>query len=221
MSRGYLTPDAIPTGTTCRVLFIPDSPEFIANVTGALQELLFAYNWTKYGTLEPDEAANALIDMFDNFSFNVRGCRMVGEIILWSGTDEPSDNNLLLCDGAHVSNEDFPSLYNVIGTVFGGTGATDFALPDLRGKVAIGSDTNFAVGDTGGEIEHTLTEAEMPSHAHTYVPPTLNVDLESPGAPDVFAAGIGVPTNTGNTGGGSAHNNMQPYLTLRYYIQAA
>jgi len=65
---GYLTPDEVPTENICRSLFIPDSPEFIAIVTGALQSLTVPENWTKFGALTPEEAAEALYDMLDGFS---------------------------------------------------------------------------------------------------------------------------------------------------------
>jgi hypothetical protein len=72
---GYLTPDGpVPSTTICRVLFIPDSEEFIANVTGALQVLTIPENWQQYGTLTPEQSAAALQDMFDNFCFAIGTC---------------------------------------------------------------------------------------------------------------------------------------------------
>jgi len=229
---GYLTPDSIPADTICRVLFIPNNEEFIANVTGALEVLTLPESWTEYGLLTPDEAANALVDMFDKFCFNVRGCRMVGEIILWSGTDEPTDDGLLLCDGSLVSSDDYPSLWDIIGTTYGGTGASAFALPDLRGKVAIGANDDHTIADSGGSETVTLSESQMPNHGHSdtghihplagefpglaLAPGELPVDV--PGSGEV--TGIGYAGIT-NTGGDEAHSNMQPFLTLRYYIQVA
>jgi len=216
----YPTPDTIPTGTTCRSLFIPDEELFIGAVLGALYTLTQPENWQKMGDLTEQESADAMIDMFDKFSFKLGVCRMVGEIVLWAGSDNPDDSRFLLCDGTHISSEDYPDLYAVIGTQFGGSSALDFALPDLRGKVAIGQSSEFDYATSGGEQEHTLDTSEMPSHDHIYTPPIFNVDIEAPGAPDPLAAGIGIPTATSATGGGAAHNNMQPYLTLNYYIAA-
>lgn len=161
-----------------------------------------------------------MVDMFDKFCANEGICRMIGELILWSGAAPPDETSVLLCDGTHYSNVDYPGLYDVIGLAYGGTGATDFAVPDLRSRVPIGESGTFVLADTGGETEHTLTESEMPTHSHIYVPPVFNVDIEAPGAPDPLAAGIGIPTSTGNAGGNGAHNNMQPYLTINYYIVA-
>lgn len=71
---GYLTPDSVPSGTICRVLIIPDSEEFIANITGALQVLTFPESWQQYGLLTPEQAADALQDMFDGFCFATGTC---------------------------------------------------------------------------------------------------------------------------------------------------
>jgi microcystin-dependent protein len=157
-------------------------------VRGALQTLINPDNWEKYGDLTPDESADAMLDMFDQYCAGVGVCRMIGEIILWAGSDAPSSSDLLLCDGSHVSNEDYPDLWGIIGTSFGGTGATDFALPDLQTRVPIGSGTGYAFASAGGEEQHTLIEDEIPSHSHIYTPPIFNVDIEAPGAPDPLAA---------------------------------
>lgn len=229
---GYLTPDTLPADTTCRVLFIPNNEEFIANVTGALQLLTFPENWTQYGTLTPEESADALVDMFDKFCFNVRGCKMIGEIILWSGSSPPDDDNLLLCDGSHISNVDYPALWSIIGTTYGGSGATDFALPDLQGKVAIGASVDHGLASTGGSDTVTLTTAEMPAHTHTTQPHSHSEGIAAPSLAEIPV--IPVPSSTpavgitgasgvtvDSTGGGGAHENMQPFLALNYYIQAA
>lgn len=229
---GYLTPDTLPADTICRVLFIPNNEEFIANVTGALQQLTFDWNWTKYGSLTPEQAAEAMVPMFDRFCFNEGVCRMVGELVLWAGTGAPNADNLLLCDGSHVSNVDYPDLWNIIGTTYGGTGETDFALPDLQGKVAIGENGSHALGSAGGSETVTLTTAEMPSHAHTDLGHSHSEITATPSVaelpvvpvpaavPGIGVTGIGA-ANIQASGGGNAHNNMQPYLTLKYYIVAA
>lgn len=67
---GYLTPDAVPLTTTCRVLLIPDNEAWIAIVTGALQSLCDPQDWQEYGTLTPEECAARMQVMVDEFVFN-------------------------------------------------------------------------------------------------------------------------------------------------------
>jgi len=229
--KGYLTPEEVPAGITCRVLFIPDDRDWIAQVYGAIEQLTFPDSWTQYGALTPEETADVYFEMWSKLLDNQRGCRMVGEIILWGGSSEPSDSGLLLCDGSLVSSDDYPALWAIIGTTFGGTGATSFAVPDLRGKVAIGSDGSHSLADTGGAETVTLTTAEMPGHTHTdaghthtdipAVPSVAQLPVAPvPSAvPGVGATGAGF-ANIQSTGGDGAHDNMQPFLTLNYYIQA-
>jgi len=228
----WLTPDTAPADFICRRLFIPNQTDWIAIVAGCLNELIYAGNFEQFGTATPDDTASVFAVMFDKFSFEGPSCKMIGEIILWSGTSAPSDTRLLLCDGSSVDSADYPDLYTLIGLTYGGTGPSDFFLPDLRGQVAIGQSGSHALGSTGGSETVTLSTGEMPSHTHTDVGHT---HLDNNATPALGAALVGVPipsavpsvtvtgsgnANLTNTGGGGAHNNMQPFLTLNYYIVA-
>jgi microcystin-dependent protein len=140
----------------------------------------------------------------------------------------------LLCDGSTQLKATYPALSTVLGTTYGAGDATHFVLPDLRGRVAAGAD-NMGGSDAGrltsantlgtavGEESHTLTVAETPAHAH----PGSTV-----GANQFTSAGVGgvAGTSTGGStfnngivvasqGGGSAHNNMQPTLTVNYIVK--
>lgn len=215
---GYLTPDTLPADTICRVLFIPNGEEFLANVRGALQLLTFPENWTKQGAVSPADAAEAMVPMFDQFCFNQGACRVIGEIITFAGTTSPDPVRWLPCDGSSLLRADYPDLFTVIGTTYGAPDSTHFNLPDLRNNVPIGAGDLYAVGDQGGEATHTLTTAEIPSHTHTYTAPLL-VGTSTPPPFDV-ALPNPFPSNTGATGGDGAHNNLQPYLAIMYLIVA-
>jgi len=228
--RGYLTPDSIPAGITCRVLFIPDDRDWIAQVYGAIEELTFPSAWTQFGALTPEETAAVYQQMFFKLLDNQRGCRMLGEIVTWAGGGTPSDTGLLLCDGATYDRVDYPDLYDILDAAFI-VDADTFIVPDLVDRVVLGAGNLFAIGDTGGETEHTLITSEIPSHSHSTIPHTHSEITavaslaETPVIPFPAATpGIGITGSSGvtvnDTGGDGAHNNMQPYMALRYYIQA-
>lgn len=219
---GFLTPNGIPARTTCRAVFFPDSLEWLAVVTGALNELAIAGQWEKYGTLTPEEASAAFVPYFDMFCFNEGACRVIGEIIAFAGDTSP-DARWLPCNGASLLRADYPDLFNVIGTNYGSDDGAHFNVPDLRGRAQIGIGTGSglsprALGDTVGEETHTLTQGEMPSHSHSYGGTLLTSTIVPPPLDGVSPNPF--PAATGNTGGNGAHNNMQPSLAINYLIVA-
>ena len=148
----------------------------------------------------------------------------IGSIIPFSGSSIPT--GYMLCDGTAISRTIFSKLFSIIGTMYGtGDGSTTFNLPNLKGKVAVGLDsfqTEFnTLGETGGEKTHTLINAEMPIHAHDqYVSANSGTqatrkDYTADGGGNIYSQGC----TTGNAGGGQAHNNLQPYLTVNYIIK--
>lgn len=132
----------------------------------------------------------------------------------------------MICNGAAVSRTTYPDLFTAIGTTYGaGDGTSTFNLPDLRGRVAVGLDPNQTefdnLGEKGGEKTHTLTTAEMPAHTHSISGKSGVDDSNFSGNLGAFAAADAVTPydqNTGSTGGGAAHNNLQPYAVTNYII---
>lgn len=120
----------------------------------------------------------------------------------------------LAMDGSTYSGDDYPELMAMIDSQFKDVGENEFTLPDMGGVFPLASGNSYVLGDTGGSTTVSLTISEIPSHSHTYTPPVANIDLESPGAPDVLAAGVGSSVQTGSTGNGDAHENMPPYVVL-------
>jgi len=219
---GYLTPDDLPADTICRVLFIPNNQEFIANVTGALQELTFPSSFDPFGSLTPEQTAEAYLPMFNSFCFNEGTCRVVGEVVTYAGDTSP-DPKWLLCDGRSLLRTDYPDLFNVIGVLYGAVDGSHFNIPDLQGRTPISQGTGSglsprAVGDAGGEETHVLTVGELAAHVHS----TGNsVVLGTSAPPPLDALGPNpFPASTGSTGNDDPHNNMQPFLTISYLIVA-
>lgn len=107
----------------------------------------------------------------------------------------------LVCNGRSLLRNEYPALFQVIGTSFGNTNTSDFYLPDFRGKVggAVGQGsglTNRALGASVGAETHTLTESEMPSHTHTGVTASNGVHFHTG-----VTASDGVHFHTGTTDG--------------------
>lgn len=152
-----------------------------------------------------------------------------GLILAYGAATAPT--GWLLCNGANVSRSTYAALFAVIGTTYGvGDGSTTFGLPNLKGRVPVGLDsaqTEFdALAETGGAKTHTLTTAQIPAHTHA-----IQTQGTASSAPhDHAEAGKMVQAGTGfvtaspgvtdaNTGGGGAHNNLQPYLVVNYIIK--
>ena len=150
----------------------------------------------------------------------------VGTIMPYAGATIPS--NYMKCEGQALSRIEYDILFSAIGTTYGvGDGSTTFNLPNLKGRVITGIDSNDTdfdtLGETGGEKTHTLTVDEMPSHNHniTYIK-SASTPLSSNGLSGYSENNNGVGTNTNaiqNAGEDQPHNNLQPYIVLNYIIK--
>lgn len=217
---GWLTTDGTPQAEFTRRLFIPDSEAWLAIVSGALLPLIYAENWQQFGTSTPQQCADRALQMYLKF---LRDNGMIGTIFAYPGETLP--DRFLECDGQSYPRVEYPGLYAALHFTYHHS-ADSFRVPDLRGRTIVGAGhgdslSERQMGDVDGAESHQLTEAQLPSHAHTYTPPIPNIDLEAPGgAPDIVAAGVGLTTTTGSTGGNEAHNNMPPFHVLRWVIVA-
>jgi Microcystin-dependent protein len=159
----------------------------------------------------------------------------VGEIRMFAGNFAPAGWEF--CDGRLISIAENETLFQAIGTTYGGDGQYTFALPDLRGRLPIhqgqgpGLAENYMIGQAGGVENVTLTAAQMPRHTHvvraryeqgdTSNPSwaalalsTLAAYTSTPGGPDDRMA----PESVGVAGSSQPHNNMMPYLCVNFII---
>lgn len=120
------------------------------------------------------------------------------------------------------------ALFSLLGTTFGGNGQTNFALPNLQGRTPIHVGNGHTLGEVGGEVSHTLSMSEMPTHTHTFrgtsTTGTLNVttsNILGVSQTPVYATPqslLALNPSVTNIGGSQAHINQQPYLTITFCI---
>ena len=132
------------------------------------------------------------------------------------------------CNGQLLPINQNQALFSLLGTTYGGDGVQNFALPNLQGKTPIHMGNGFVLGQTGGEQTHTLAPAEMPQHTHPAIASSNTASLGlatnnfwANGNQPAYAATPEAPMNPAAVsliGGGQAHNNMSPYLTLTFCI---
>jgi len=197
---------------------LPDDPEWLALFFGCLSELSRAYNYELYGASTPEETANIFSSVIDDLSLKGK-CHMVGEIIMWPVDLDPPDDSLLECIGQSVSKENYPDLFAVLGTTYGGDGDPYFTLPSMAYRIPVGGYGGILpTGGYGGELQHTLTVAELPAHVHTEITAVAAAGAALAGVPIPSAVpGIG---NTGSVGSAQPFYLYPPYVIWRYFIQS-
>lgn len=146
---------------------------------------------------------------------------MIGSLVDYITTDPP--DGVLPCDGATYNRVDFPLLYASIDTMYI-IDADTFQVPDLSGRARVSSGSGAglsvrALGDTLGEETHVLTESELAAHHHSY--DQIAATFIDPGvSPSVIGIDDINSANTGDTGGGAAHENMQPSYVVHTGVVA-
>jgi len=169
----------------------------------------------------------------------------VGEIRMFGGTYAPQDWHF--CDGSLLNISEYNALFALLGTTYGGNGTTNFALPDLRGRLPIGQGqgpglTDRVLGELDGKEEITLTVTQMPAHNHLVMASTaagtqaspqngvlaspVSVGGSAPGTPineyitikTTYTKGLMDPQAIGTLGGSQPHDNMMSSLPLSFII---
>ncbi len=152
----------------------------------------------------------------------------VGEIRMFAGNFAPA--GWMFCEGQLLPISEYETLFNLIGTTYGGDGQSTFALPDLRGRVPLHFGNGFTLAETGGVEEVTLTVSQTPAHSHPFLasssPGTANTPVgnllsESPSInvyiQDVTNSNMN-PSAVSSVGGSQPHTNFQPYLSVDFII---
>jgi microcystin-dependent protein len=153
----------------------------------------------------------------------------VGEIRMFAGNFAPA--GWMFCEGQLLPISENETLFQLIGTTYGGDGEETFALPDLRGRLPIHQGNGFILAETGGTEEVTLTVNQIPVHTHPLLA-SLNPgvssnasgnDLSSSPSILLYIEGEDPDTNLNSSvvssvGGSQPHTNFQPYLCVDFII---
>ena len=152
----------------------------------------------------------------------------VGEIRMFAGNFAPA--GWMFCQGQLLPISENETLFQLIGTTYGGDGQSTFALPDLRGRVPIHQGNGFILAEKGGAESVTLTTQQIPAHTHPLLATTAVGIAASPqgsvlaasGSSNVYRQGPAAVALSNQTvtpaGGSQPHTNFQPYLCVNFII---
>jgi len=157
----------------------------------------------------------------------------IAQVILFGGNFAP--RNWAFCAGQILSIAQNTALFSLLGTTYGGNGQTTFALPDFRGRVAVGTGqgpglSNWVLGEITGTENTTLLVSNLPSHNHTFAPQASSGDATSSKPVGKFPALTPAPAyavtqdttlgsqTTALAGGNQPFSIVQPALGMNYII---
>ncbi|HSE31387.1 MAG TPA: tail fiber protein [Pyrinomonadaceae bacterium] len=136
-----------------------------------------------------------------------------------------------LCNGQLLPINQNQALFALLGTTYGGNGQTNFALPNLRGRVPIHMGSGHTLGETAGTTAVTISQQTMPQHLHFLQASTATANTDTPSASTLLggsapndlyggpaALSALIASTVTNVGGSQPHNNMMPYLVLNFII---
>lgn len=154
----------------------------------------------------------------------------VGEIRMFGGNFAPA--GWAFCDGQLMPISENETLFQVIGTTYGGDGQSTFALPDLRGRVPVHQGNGYTLAQTGGVEQVTLTINQMPVHTHTARCSSGGANTSANPLNAVwnisdaqqYATSAVAPNATMNpaalaiSGSSQPHDNMLPFIGLNFIL---
>lgn len=179
------------------------------HIADAITNLTFLSEWEEVGDSVQDiieAAAIAVADYYENM--------LVGSVFPWLSTPP---NGWLLLDGTTYSQGDYPELFDVLDDNLK-TGS-NFTLPDTETAFPFGVLVKADAGAVVGSNTLNLSVGQLPPHTHTYTPPVLTIDAETPTVP-IPTAGIGVPVATGSTGAGDDIDRRPKRFGLIFAVYA-
>ena len=153
----------------------------------------------------------------------------VGEIRMFGGNFAPA--GWQFCDGSLLAIAENETLFQLIGTTYGGDGQSTFGVPDLRGRLPIHQGGGFTIGEAAGVETVTLTTQQLPMHSHPMLAstnpgissnvqgniicssPSINLYIEGQSQDVSLSAQV-----VGMTGGSQPHDNRQPFLCVDFII---
>lgn len=149
----------------------------------------------------------------------------IGEIRMFGGNFAPE--GWMFCNGQMLAISDYDTLFNLIGTTYGGDGQQNFALPNLQGRLPVHQGSGYNLAQSAGSETVTLTGNQIPSHTHPFnatgagnlaspagALPASGDTLYSATAPTVAMNAQSIAPS----GGGQPHDNMMPYLAASFII---
>jgi microcystin-dependent protein len=154
----------------------------------------------------------------------------VGEVRMFAGNFAPA--GWMFCEGQLLPISEYETLFNLIGTTYGGDGQSTFALPDMRGRIPMHFGGGFTLSETGGAEEVTLNVQQIPQHTHPLLAssspasgtsPTGNMMATTQNATITpYGADFPIvqlsPSAMSPTGSNQPHTNFQPYLCVDFII---
>lgn len=218
MALAWLTPDSSQLAESLRERYISIPGSLFNYVTGALEELTRPERWEQFGDATPEESADFFLGVWENYLMSE--FKMVGTIVGFA-VQGSVPAFWYVMNGQSLVADDYPELAAAVPTIWLSGG--NIVLPDMRGGfglVQAGNQSGYpnkAIGTTGGEHDHVLTVSEMPNHSHNYNEPQ-SVVLRSSGSQPANSGTSFSPTAT--AGSDQPHNNMPPYLAVRFAIYA-
>ncbi len=151
----------------------------------------------------------------------------IGEIRMFAGNFAPA--GWAFCDGSLIPISENPTLFQLIGTTYGGDGTSTFALPDLRSRIPVHVGPGFALGQNGGAETVTLATSQIPAHSHVAQAKSTQGGQSNPQNNVWALSGSNQFTNsppsltmapgaTAPSGGSQPHDNMVPFLCINFIL---